>query len=278
MAKDKQQKRALARAKAPPSKMRRKEFEKELAKLQVELTRLQTWVQATAARIIVIFEGRDTAGKGGVISRITARTSPRVFRHVALPAPSNREKTQVYPQRYIAHFPSAGEIILFDRSWYNRAGVERVMGFCTEEEAVRFLLVTPAIEREMVVQNGIILRKYFLDISQDEQRRRFEARIDDPVKHWKLSPMDVESVRRWWDYTAAYRRMIETTHTPEAPWHIVPADDKRRARLNLIRHLLSSIPYKKVDIDLPKKVPETQPRPKGATDGLGPGEPIPSYY
>ncbi len=263
---------------AASKKMRRKEFEKELAKLQVELTRLQTWTQATGARIIVVFEGRDTAGKGGVISRITARTSPRVYRHVALPAPSDREKTQVYPQRYIAHFPAAGEIILFDRSWYNRSGVERVMGFCTEEEAKRFLLVTPAIEREMVVQNGIILRKYFLDISQEEQRRRFEARIDDPVKHWKLSPMDIESVRRWWDYTAAYQEMIQATHTPEAPWYIVPADDKRRARLNLIRHLLHSIPYKKVDIDLPKEIPDSRPRPKGATESLGAGEPIPRYY
>ena len=265
---------------AKSGKMRRKEFDKELVKLQIELTHLQSWVQTTGARIIVVFEGRDTAGKGGVISRITARTSPRVYRHVALPAPSDREKTQVYPQRYIAHFPAAGEIILFDRSWYNRAGVERVMGFCTEEEAERFLLVTPAIEREMVVQNGIILRKYFLDISQEEQRRRFEARIDDPVKHWKLSPMDIESVQRWWDYTAAYQKMIQATHTPEAPWYIVSADDKRRARLNLIRHLLDSIPYKKVDIELPKKVPKSQQRPKGmtASEGLSAGEPIPNYY
>ena len=263
---------------AKSGKMRRKEFDKELVKLQIELTHLQSWVQTTGARIIVVFEGRDTAGKGGVISRITARTSPRVYRHVALPAPSDREKTQVYPQRYIAHFPAAGEIILFDRSWYNRAGVERVMGFCTEEEAERFLLVTPAIEREMVVQNGIILRKYFLDISQEEQQRRFEARIDDPVKHWKLSPMDIESVQRWWDYTAAYQKMIQATHTPEAPWYIVSADDKRRARLNLIRHLLDSIPYKKVDIDLPKKIPKPQPRPKGATETLGLGELIPNYY
>ena len=278
MAKDNHQKHDRTAAKAASCKMRRKEFEKELAKLQVELTRLQSWAQATGARIIVVFEGRDTAGKGGVISRITARTSSRVYRHVALPAPSDREKTQVYPQRYIAHFPAAGEIILFDRSWYNRAGVERVMGFCTEEEAERFLLVTPAIEREMVVQNGIILRKYFLDISHDEQRRRFEARIDDPVKHWKLSPMEIESVRRWWDYTPAYQRMIAATHTPEAPWYIVPADDKRRARLNLIRHLLDSIPYKKVPIDLPKKIPKSQPRAKGVTEGLGAGEPIPSYY
>ena len=229
------------------------------------------------ARVIVVFEGRDTAGKGGVISRITARTSPRVYRHVALPAPSDREKTQVYLQRYMAQFPAAGEIILFDRSWYNRAGVERVMGFCNDEQYERFLELAPVVEREMIVKNGIILRKYFLDVSQDEQRRRFEARINDPVKHWKLSPMDTESVRRWWDYTAAYQRMIKATHTPEAPWHIVPADDKRRARLNLIRHLLDSIPYKKVDIDLPK-IPKAQPRPKGATEGLGAGQPIPSHY
>jgi polyphosphate kinase len=262
---------------AESGKMRRKEFENELAKLQIELTHLQSWVQATGARIIVVFEGRDTAGKGGVISRITARTNPRVYRHVALPAPSDREKTQVYPQRYIVHFPAAGEIILFDRSWYNRAGVERVMGFCTQEEAEHFLFVIPAVERDVVVQNGVILRKYFLDISQDEQRRRFEARIEDPVKHWKLSPMDVESVRRWWDYTAAYQRMIEATHTPEAPWYIVSADDKRRARLNLIRHLLDSIPYKKVHTDLPK-IPKSQSRPKGATEALGAGEPIPSHY
>jgi len=212
-----------------------------------------------------------------VISRITARTSPRVYRHVALPTPSDREKTQVYIQRYIAHFPAAGEIILFDRSWYNRAGVERVMGFCSDEEYERFLALAPAVEREIAVSNGIILRKYFLDVSQDEQRRRFEARINDPLKHWKLSPMDTESVRRWWDYTAAYQRMIKATHTPEAPWYIVPADDKRRARLNLIRHLVDSIPYKKVGIELPK-IPKAQPRPKGANDGLSAGQPIPSHY
>jgi polyphosphate kinase 2 (PPK2 family) len=180
-------------------------------------------------------------------------------------------------QRYIAHFPAAGEIILFDRSWYNRAGVERVMGFCTEEQCERFLALVPSVEREMVVQNGIILRKYFLDISQGEQRRRFEARITDPVKHWKLSPMDTESVRRWWDYTVAYQRMIEATHTPEAPWYIVLADNKRHARLNLIRHLLDSIPYKKVDTDLPK-IPKAQPRAKGAIEGLGAGQVIPSRH
>jgi polyphosphate kinase len=277
MGKNKQKKHETADASGPSSKVSRKEFEKELAKLQVELVRLQTWVQAQRARIIVVFEGRDTAGKGGVISRITARTSPRVFRHVALPAPSDRDKTQVYLQRYVAQFPAAGEIILFDRSWYNRAGVEQVMGFCNKEQYERFLEMAPVVEREMVVKNGIILRKYFLDVSQDEQRRRFEARINDPVKHWKLSPMDTESVRRWWDYTAAYQRMIKATHTPEAPWYIVPADNKRRARLNLIRHLLDSIPYKKVTMDLPK-IPKAQPRPKGATEDLGAGQMITNHY
>ena len=277
MGKNRQKKHEAAKAAAPSSKMSRKEFEKELAKLQVELVRLQTWVQAKRARIIVVFEGRDTAGKGGVISRITALTSPRVYRHVALPTPSDRQKTQVYLQRYVAQFPAAGEIILFDRSWYNRAGVERVMGFCTDEQYKRFLELAPVVERELIVKNGIILRKYFLDVSEDEQRRRFAARIDDPVKHWKLSPMDTESVRRWWDYTAAYQRMIKATHTAEAPWYIVPADDKRRARLNLIRHLLDSIPYKKVDIDLPK-IPKAQSRPKGTTEGLGAGKTIPNHY
>jgi polyphosphate kinase 2 len=277
LAKDKQEKHESAEASSAPGKMRRKEFEKELEKLQVELVRLQTWVQAKGARIIVVFEGRDTAGKGGVISRITARTSPRVYRHVALPAPSDREKSQIFIQRYIAHFPAAGEIILFDRSWYNRAGIERVMGFVSDEEAERFLRLTPAVEREIAVNMGIILRKYFLDVSQDEQRRRFEARIRDPVKHWKLSPMDTESVRRWWDYTAAYQRMIEATHTPEAPWHIVPADDKRRARLNLIRHLLDSIPYTRVRIELPE-IPKAQPRPKGAIERFGAGQTVPNHY
>jgi len=277
MGDDKQSKKASSGEADASTKMSRREFDKKLAKLQVELTRLQTWVKHEGARVIVIFEGRDTAGKGGVISRITARTSPRIFRHVALPAPSDREKTQVYIQRYISHFPAAGEIILFDRSWYNRAGVERVMGFCTDEEYERFLKLVPNVERELIVENGIILLKYFLDVSQDEQRRRFEARITDPAKHWKLSPMDTESVRRWWDYTAAYQRMIEATHRPEAPWNIVPADNKRRARLNLIQHLLDSIPYKNVDVDLPK-IPKAQPRPKGAKDALGAGRPIPSRY
>lgn len=247
-------------------KMSRKVFEKKLLELQVELTRLQAWAVAEGARVVVVFEGRDTAGKGGVIARIVQRCSPRVFKHVALPAPSDRERSQLYVQRYLAHFPSAGEIILFDRSWYNRAGVERVMGFCTDIEYERFLRLAPAFEREAVA-NGIILLKYFLDVSQDEQRRRFEARITDPVKHWKLSPMDLESVRRWWDYTKAYQAMFEATDTAATPWYLVPADDKRRARLNLISHMLDQIPYKKVKIDLPT-VPKADRQPKGVVETL----------
>jgi polyphosphate kinase 2 len=258
------------------AKLTRKEFEKELSKLQVELTRLQAWTVAKGARVIVVFEGRDTAGKGGVIKRITERCSPRVFRHVALPAPSDREKSQLYMQRYIAQFPAAGEIILFDRSWYNRAGVERVMGFCTDDQYDHFLKLAPSVERE-VVNNGIILLKYFLDVSQNEQRRRFEARIGDPIKHWKLSPMDVESVRRWWDYTGAYQAMIAATDSATTPWYIVPADDKRRARLNLIRHMLDHIPYRKVEVDLPK-IPKAQAQPKGVEAGLQAAHIVPSRY
>jgi len=257
-------------------KIKRKQFEEELAKLQVELTRLQAWTVAEGARVIVVFEGRDTAGKGGVIARIMQRCSPRVFQHVALPAPSGREKSQIYIQRYMAHFPAAGEIILFDRSWYNRAGVERVMGFCSDEQYERFLKLAPAIERE-VVNSGIYLLKYFLDVSQDEQRRRFEARIEDPVRHWKLSPMDVESVRRWWDYTQAYQTMLAATDTPEAPWYVVPADDQRRARLNLISHMLSQIPYKKVKPHLPK-IPKAQDRPKGVDGELRAMHAVPSLF
>jgi polyphosphate kinase 2 len=232
------------------AKMSRKAFEAELIKLQTELCRLQDWVKHEGARIIVVFEGRDAAGKGGVIKRITERVSPRVFRVVALPAPTEREKTQLYAQRYISHFPAAGEIILFDRSWYNRAGVERVMGFCTEHECERFLQVIPNFERELVDQ-GIILIKYFFDVSQEEQERRFRRRIDDPMRQWKLSPMDLESYKRWWDYTAAYNDMIMATDTDYAPWCIVEADDKRHARLNCIAHLLSVIPYKKVPFEEP---------------------------
>jgi polyphosphate kinase 2 len=259
---------------SPP--MKRKEFESELRRLQVQLVRLQTWVKATGARVIVIFEGRDTAGKGGVISRITQRVSPRVFRHIALPAPTEREKSQLYIQRFMAHFPAAGEIVLFDRSWYNRAGVERVMGFCSKEEYERFMRLVPSIEKE-IVDNGIILLKYFLDVSQDEQRRRFADRIDDPVKHWKLSPMDTESVRRWWDYTLAYQDMLRGTDTPDCPWYIVPSDDKRRARLNLIAHLLSKIPYEKVKVELPR-VPKAEPKPKRAEEGLPSGNIVPAQY
>jgi polyphosphate kinase 2 len=263
--------------KAPElEKMKRKEFESELRKLQIELVRLQTWVEETSAKIIVVFEGRDTAGKGGVISSITQRVSPRVFRHVALLVPTEREKSQLYIQRYIARFPAAGEVVLFDRSWYNRAGVERVMGFCTQDEYQRFMRLAPAVERE-VANDGIVLLKYFLDVSQEEQRRRFADRIDNPVKHWKLSPMDTESVRRWWDYTVAYQDMLRDTDTPECPWYIVPADDKRRARLNLIAHMLSMIPYKKIKMELPK-IPTPQAKPKGVAESLTANHIVPQLY
>jgi len=228
-----------------PGQLSRKTFEAELYKLHAELCNLQDWVKASGHRTVVIFEGRDAAGKGGVIKRITERVSPRVFRVVALPAPSEREKSQLYIQRYIAHMPAAGEIILFDRSWYNRAGVERVMGFCTEEQAQAFLRVCPGFERELV-RSGIQLIKYFFDVSQDEQERRFRDRIEDPRKQWKLSPMDLESYRRWWAYSAAYKEMIDATDSEFAPWYKVVADDKRRARLNCIAHMLSLIPYEPV--------------------------------
>jgi polyphosphate kinase 2 len=245
-------------------KMKRKDFEKRLGELQVELCRLQDWVKHEGARIIVVFEGRDAAGKGGVIKRITERVSPRVFRVVALPAPSERERTQIYAQRYIPHFPAAGEIVIFDRSWYNRPGVERVMGFCTEQECERFLQVVPNFERELVDQ-GIILIKYFFDVGQEEQERRFRRRIEDPMRQWKLSPMDLESYRRWWDYTAAYNDIMLATDTDYSPWNIVAADDKRRARLNCIAHLLSVIPYRKVPFDKPT-VGKRQKKPKDVPD------------
>jgi len=234
-----------------PVRMRRKEFDRELRILQTELCHLQRWVVDKGLRVAVVFEGRDAAGKGGVIRRITERVSPRVFRVVALPAPSDREKTQLYIQRYLPHFPAAGEVILFDRSWYNRAGVERVMGFCDESEYQRFLALCPLFE-EHVVQSGILLVKYFFDVGPKEQLRRFQARIGDPMRHWKLSPMDVESWRSWWEYTRAYARMLDATDTPAAPWYRVPADDKRRARLNCIAHLLSMVPYEKQPFTPPK--------------------------
>ncbi len=240
------------------------DFERELVRLQTELCHLQAWAQEKGTRAVVIFEGRDAAGKGGVIKRITERVSPRVFRVVALPAPTDREKSQMYMQRYIEHLPAAGEIILFDRSWYNRAGVERVMGFCTDEEYERFLRSIPLFERALI-DDGIILIKYFFDVSQKVQEDRFKARAEDPRKHWKLSPMDVESWARWWDYTAAYERMIRETDSDIAPWYKVPADDKRTARLNCISHMLSKIPYKEIPYKLPD-LPEKKKRGKDVPD------------
>lgn len=227
------------------------DYGKELRRLQVEVAHLQAWVKKSKARVVIIFEGRDAAGKGGVIKRITERVSPRVFRVVALPAPTDREKTQIYMQRYIPHLPAAGEVVIFDRSWYNRPGVERVMGFCSEEMARRFLELAPRFEAA-IVESGIILLKYFLDVSEDEQERRFRLRIGDPLRQWKLSPMDVESYQRWWDYSIAYDEMIRMTDTEYAPWWIVRSDDKKRARINCISHLLSVIPYEKVKFDEPE--------------------------
>ncbi|OAI41361.1 polyphosphate kinase [Planctomycetaceae bacterium SCGC AG-212-D15] len=228
--------------------MKRKEFEKELRKLQTELCRLQDWVVHKGLRVIVVFEGRDAAGKGGTIKAITERVSPRVFRVVALPAPSDREKSQLYAQRYIQHFPAAGEVIIFDRSWYNRSGVEYVMGFCDKEQYKDFLVTSPKFESH-IVASGIKLVKFWLEVGQDEQRKRFEARIEDPLRQWKLSPMDVQSYARWYDYSRARDMMLEATDTDDAPWHIVRSDDKRRARLNCISHLLELIPYKVVRRD-----------------------------
>lgn len=226
--------------------MKRKEYEAALRKLQVELCALQDWVKATGQRVVVVFEGRDAAGKGGVIKAITERVSHRVFRVMALPAPSDREKTQLYLQRYVSLFPAAGEIVIFDRSWYNRAGVEYVMGFCTEAQHRRFLEICPEFEL-FIVDDGILLIKYWLEVSEEEQKRRFEARIDDPLRQWKLSPMDLCSRSRWYDYSRARDMMFKATDTKFAPWHIVRSDDKRRARLNCMSHLLKSIPYEKIE-------------------------------
>jgi polyphosphate kinase len=225
--------------------MKRKKYEKTLRKLQVELCHLQEWVKKKGLRVVVVFEGRDGAGKGGTIRALTERVSPRVFRVVALPAPSDREKSQVYMQRYLQHFPAAGEIVIFDRSWYNRAGVEYVMGFCSEDEHRRFLEVCPEVEKFMV-DGGVILIKLWLEVSNKEQQRRFEARITDPVRQWKLSPMDLPSRKRWYDYSRARDIMLKKTDTRHAPWYLVRSDDKKAARLNTISHLLSRIPYKKL--------------------------------
>jgi polyphosphate kinase 2 len=237
------------------AKMKRKAYEKELRKLQVELCYLQDWVKETGARIIIAFEGRDAAGKGGTIKALTERVSPRVFRVTALPAPSDRERTQMFMQRYIQNFPAAGEVTIFDRSWYNRAGVEHVMGFVDDEQYDRFLSLCPQIER-YILDAGILLIKVWLEVGQEEQERRFRARIDDPVRQWKLSPMDLESFRRWYDYSKARDLMFKGTDSKHAPWYIVRSDDKRRGRLNCISHILSSIPYKKPrrsKVKLPKR-------------------------
>jgi len=225
--------------------MKTKAYEAELRHLQAQLCHLQDWVKATGQRIVVVFEGRDAAGKGGTIKAITERVSPRVFRVVALPAPSDREKTQMYVQRYLTQFPSAGEIVIFDRSWYNRAGVEYVLGFCSKEQHRHFLEVCPLWEKQ-IVDNGVRLLKYWLEVGAKEQKRRFKARIDDPLRQWKLSPTDLESRRRWYDYSAARDMMLAATDTEHAPWFIVGSDDKKRARLNLIAHLLGQIPYERV--------------------------------
>ncbi|HEY1739493.1 MAG TPA: polyphosphate kinase 2 [Acidimicrobiia bacterium] len=243
--------------------MKNKEYERELRKKHAELVAMQEWVKATGAKICVVFEGRDTAGKGGTIKAITERVSPRVFRVVALPAPTEREKSQMYMQRYVSHFPGSGEVAIFDRSWYNRAGVEQVMGFTPEEQVRRFLTITPAFEKAMV-ESGILLLKYWLEVSADEQTRRLESRIDDPRKIWKLSDMDLKSYSRWYDYSRARDEMFATTDTAWAPWFSADTNDKKRGRLNIITHLLSQVPYETTprgDITLPKRQ-----RPNGYTE------------
>jgi polyphosphate kinase 2 len=241
----------------PPPPMKRKPYEQEMRILQGELVAMQEWVKEAGAKICIVFEGRDTAGKGGTIKRITERVSPRVFRVVALPTPTEREKSQMYVQRYVAHFPAAGEVVIFDRSWYNRAGVERVMGFCTPEETERFLQLAPAFEKAMT-DSGILLLKYWLEVTPAEQTRRLQSRIDDPRKIWKLSPMDLKSYSRWYDYSRARDAMFAASDTAWAPWFVARAEDKKRARLNIISHLLSQVPYKPLprqDITLPKRQP-----------------------
>jgi polyphosphate kinase 2 len=236
-------------------KLKAKKYEKELRKLQGELCRLQEWVKHKGLRVIIVFEGRDAAGKGGTIKALTERVSPRVFRLVALPAPSDREKSQMYMQRYMQHFPAAGEVVIFDRSWYNRLGVEHVMGFCTKEQHARFLELCPELEKYLV-NGGIKLIKVWLEVSDKEQKRRFEARMEDPLRQWKLSPMDLPSRAKWFEYSRARDMMLKATDTKWAPWHILRSDDKKRARLNCIRHILDLLPYKKVPrekVKLPKR-------------------------
>jgi polyphosphate kinase 2 len=240
---------------ARAGKLKRKEYERHLRKLQEELCALQEWVKHKGLRVIIVFEGRDAAGKGGTIKALTERVSPRVFRLVALPAPSDREKSQMYLQRYVQHFPAAGEVVIFDRSWYNRAGVEYVMGFCTEEQHKRFLELCPVVEK-FIIDGGIMLIKIWLEVSDEEQARRFAARIDDPVRQWKLSPMDLPSRAKWFEYSRARDMMLDATDTEYSPWHVLRSDDKKRARLNCIQHILDRIPYKRVKrekIKLPKR-------------------------
>ena len=239
----------------PPAKMKRKEYEREMRILHGELVAMQEWVKSTGAKICIVFEGRDTAGKGGTIKRITERVSPRVFRVIALPAPTEREKTQMYMQRYVPHLPAGGEVVIFDRSWYNRAGVERVMGFTKPEETERFLGLVPLMEKA-IVDSGILLLKYWLEVSPEEQTRRLESRIHDPRKIWKLSDMDLKSYSRWYDYSRARDAMFAATDTAWAPWFVATTDDKQRGRLNIISHLLSQVPYKPLahhDITLPRR-------------------------
>ncbi|MDF1635280.1 polyphosphate kinase 2 [Mycoplana sp. MJR14] len=250
-----------------------RDYDKQMEKLQEEIAYLQAWVKKSGARIVIIFEGRDAAGKGGVIKRLTERVSPRVFRIAALPAPSDREKTQMYMQRYIAHLPAGGEVVIFDRSWYNRAGVDRVMGFCSDKKARRFLELAPRFEAA-IIESGTILLKYFLTVSEEEQERRFRRRIDDPVRQWKLSPMDVESYRKWWDYSRAYDEMLRMTDTDYAPWWIVPSEDKKRARINCISHILKSIPYERVKFDAPD-LGKRQKKPGDYVEDTGPRRLVP---
>ncbi|MFB6893389.1 polyphosphate kinase 2 [Kitasatospora sp. NPDC056327] len=239
----------------PQERLGRKPYERELLRLQQELVKLQEWVRAEGARLVVVFEGRDAAGKGGAIKRVTEYLNPRIARVAALPAPTERQRTQWYFQRYVEHLPAAGEMVLFDRSWYNRAGVEKVMGFCTEEEYWQFLQQCPTFER-MLTESGLLLRKYWFSVSDTEQQKRFRDRLEDPMKSWKLSPMDVESITRWEDYSRAKDEMFLHTDTPESPWYVVESDDKRRARINMIAHLLSTLPYHEVRpprIELPER-------------------------
>ena len=259
----------------PPPKMKRKEYEREMRLLHGELVAMQEWVKASGAKVCIVFEGRDTAGKGGTIKRITERVSPRVFRVIALPAPTGREKSQMYIQRYLPHFPAAGEVVIFDRSWYNRAGVEPVMGFCTPEQTGRFLELVPGVEKAMA-DDGILLLKYWLEVSAGEQTRRLQSRINDPRKIWKLSDLDLKSYSRWYDYSRARDAMFAATDTAWAPWYIARTDDKKRGRLNIISHLLSQVPYKPLahrDITLPKRQP-----PRGYTEPDLPLRHIPTPF